>query len=594
VTGRWEVWAPRAAAVEIEVEGERHNLRRDPSGWFSSAIPALAAGTRYDLVLDGVVVRPDPRARRLPQGVHGAAEVWDPSTFLWSDAPWVGRALGDDSLVYELHVGTFTSEGTFAGAAARLGHLVDLGVTHIELMPVATFDGDRGWGYDGVAIDAVHEPYGGPNGLCAFIDAAHGQGLAVLLDVVHNHLGPSGNSWNSFGPFLTDRHRTPWGDAVNLDAPGSDDVRHILISSVSSWLRDFHLDGLRLDAVHELRDDRAFHYLQELAVAVAALSQSVGRPLTLIAESDRNDPRTVVQVDQHGFGMNAQWDDDVHHALHWLLTGESTGYYNDFGSCEAVADTLRNGFYHDGRWSSFRGRTHGAPVDWSSTSAWRFVVSTQTHDQVGNRATGSRLSQLVGADTIAAGAALLLTLPYTPMLFMGEEWGAATPWQFFTSFQDHDLAAAVTKGRRSEFAAHDWDVAEIPDPQDPSTFQRSTLDWAERNLPAHAALLDWYRTLVQVRRIRRSSTGADQVDAGVASRWEEDQTGRPVWFATTQQDLLTIVNFGAEEIRLPAFESSPGGDACYEIVADWQSRASQTASGDVVLGGGGAVVLRLV
>lgn len=557
------VWAPLAAAAEIRTDGRGVPLVSEgDSGWWSAEVPGLVHGARYDLEVDGGVVRPDPLARRLPDGVHGAAQVWDPASYDWDDTGWTGRDLADRALVYELHVGTFTPQGTLLAAAQRLGHLVDLGVTHVELMPLAAFDGERGWGYDGVAMATVHEAYGGPDALCDFVGAAHRHGLAVLLDLVQNHLGPSGNSWSALGPLVDDRYETPWGGAVNLDGPHSDQVREILLSTALAWLRDFHLDGLRLDAVHELHDERARHYLQELAAAVASLSAEVGRPLALVAESDRNDPRTVEPLSRNGFGMTAQWDDDVHHALHWLLTGEDHGYYADFASCAAVAHALERAFLHDGRWSSFRGRTHGAAVDWAHTDPWRFVVALQTHDQVGNRAEGERLAALVDVDRLAAGAALLLTLPYTPLLFMGEEWGASTPWPFFTSFRDPELGAAVTAGRRDEFSRHGWERSSVPDPQDPATQRGAVLRWAELGEPDHARLLDWYRTLVGLRAGRpvpSRSTGG----SGVRCRWSAGTDGRPTWFAVAAEGIRTVVNLGGGDLEL----RSRGMDAGWGEVA---------------------------
>ena len=489
-------WAPNAEAVEVQVEGSSRaaTAELEHPGWFLLDDPDLVHGVDYRLVLDGEAV-PDPLARWLPDGVHGGARVFDPDRFVWSDDGWAGASLDARSVVYELHVGTFTPDGTLDAAADRLAHVASIGVTHVELMPLAAFDGARGWGYDGVAVNAVHAAYGGPEALCRFVDRAHASGLAVLLDVVHNHIGPSGNYWERFGPFFTDRYGTPWGSAINLDGPGSDDVRHILMTSSLGWLRDFHLDGLRLDAVHELHDARARSYLEELSEAVAELAKEVGRPLPVIGESDRNDPRTVTPTATGGMGLTAQWDDDLHHALHWLLTGEDQGYYADFASAEAVTHAIEHAFWHDGRMSTFRGRVHGRPVDFTQTPPTRFIASLQNHDQVGNRAAGERLSQLVPVPRLFAGAALLMTLPYVPQLFMGEEWGASTPFQFFSSFSDPELAAAVTNGRRAEFAEHGWGD-DVPDPQDPATRDGSVLAWTEVDDGWHAELLQWYRTLV--------------------------------------------------------------------------------------------------
>ncbi|NQU36734.1 MAG: malto-oligosyltrehalose trehalohydrolase, partial [Actinobacteria bacterium] len=495
------MWAPLATEVRIAVvDGDEFELLAEPGrdGWFQGPVD-LPHGSDYWVRIDGTSF-PDPLARWLPNGVHEAARFWDHATTVWTDQAWRGRSLRDAGCIYELHVGTFTEHGTLDAALERLDWLVDLGVTHIELMPLAAFDGERGWGYDGVALNAVQHSYGGPDALCRFVDACHGRGLAVLLDVVHNHLGPSGNYWDAFGPLSTEKHRTPWGGAINLDDVGSDDVRAILIDTTLGWLRDFHLDGLRMDAVHELVDDRALTYLEELGEAVRLEAARLDRIIEVTAESDRNDARTVTSVDDGGLGLTAQWDDDIHHALHWLITGEEVGYYGDFATAQAVSYALERGFLHDGTWSSFRGRSHGRPVDFSLVGPWRFIISVQTHDQVGNRATGERLSHLVDLDTQAAAATILLTLPYTPMLFMGQEWGAETPWQFFTDFADPELGRLVTEGRRSEFDSHGWAAQDVPDPQSEGTFRRSVLQWSQAESHGGSQLADWYRTLLRLRR----------------------------------------------------------------------------------------------
>ncbi len=433
--------------------------------------------------------------------MHSASAAYDHSLFEWHDPRWRGRELRG-SVLYELHVGTFTDEGTFDAAIGRLEHLQELGVDFIELMPVAAFDGVNGWGYDGVDLWAVHEPYGGPDGLKRLVDAAHGRGLAVVLDVVYNHLGPSGNYLPEFGPYFTDVHITPWGQAVNLDGVGSDEVRAFLVENALSWLRDFHLDGLRLDAIHALADDRALTFVEELAAAVDVLADELGRPLVLVAENDRNDPGTVTRRALGGLGLTGAWNDDVHHALHVAITGERQGYYADFDDSDALAHVYSRGYLHDGTWSSFRGRTHGRPVPMTgprAVSPWQFVASLQTHDQVGNRAQGERLSGLVEPGLLAAGAALLLLGPFTPMLFMGEEWGASTPWQFFTSFDD-ELGRTISEGRRREFATHGWPRGDVPDPQDPATRAASVLRWDERRSGEHARLLAWYADLITIRR----------------------------------------------------------------------------------------------
>ncbi|MBR7678802.1 malto-oligosyltrehalose trehalohydrolase, partial [Streptomyces daliensis] len=446
-------------------------------GWWTASVPA-APGARYGFALDGGPALPDPRSRRQPEGPDGPSAVVDHDAYDWRHA-WRGRRL-PGSVLYELHVGTFTREGTFDAAVERLPHLAALGVTHIELLPVCPFPGRHGWGYEGVSLWAVHEPYGGPDGLKRLVDAAHGHGLGVVLDVVHNHLGPSGNHLPAFGPYFTEAHQTPWGAAINLDGPGSDEVRAYLTGSALAFLRDYRLDGLRLDAVHALADTRAEHFLAALSRAVDALAAHTGRPLFLIAESDLNDPRTTAPRTAHGHGVHAQWNDDFHHALHTALTGESQGYYADFARdpFAALHKTLTGAFFHDGTYSSFRGRSHGRSLDAAkgAVPAHRFLAYAQTHDQIGNRALGDRLSGTgpgpgsgsgsgSGSDSgpgrlspgrLACAAALVLLGPGTPMLFMGEEWGAGTPWQFFTDHTDPELAEAVRRGRRREFAAHGW------------------------------------------------------------------------------------------------------------------------------------------
>jgi maltooligosyltrehalose trehalohydrolase len=501
----FEVWAPFADRVDLLLPGATHPMSSGEDGRWHVAVEVEPA-TAYAFSLDGGDPRPDPRGVRLPDGPHGWSQLFDTGEHDWSDDGWEGVDL-DGAVIYELHVGTFTSEGTLDSAAERLGHLVDLGVTLVELMPLAPFPGRHGWGYDGVAPYAVHEVYGGPAALQRFVDAAHAHGLGVCLDVVYNHLGPDGNYLGEFGPYLTEHHQTPWGAALNLDMPGSEPVRRWVLDNVRQWLVDFRIDALRLDAVHELHDDRAVHLLEEMSREVDDLAVREGRRLWLIAESDRNDPRTVTPRGRGdavgGLGLHGQWADDVHHALHVALTGEVQGYYADFADPEALVKALRSPFFHDGTWSSFRGRRHGRPVDAGSVPGWRFVASLQTHDQVGNRATGDRLSATLPAGVLACGAALLLTSPWTPMLFMGEEWGASTPWQYFTDHTDPDLGEAVRQGRRSEFASHGWDREEVPDPQDPATFERSRLDWTEVEKPDHQRLLRWYRDLLRLRRERR-------------------------------------------------------------------------------------------
>src|SRR3954469_19477475 len=491
------VWAPRPERVEVLLDGALHPMSRGDDGWWRTTV--AHEGTDYAFVLDGGPPRPDPRSAWQPHGVHGASRRVDHSLFAWADQNWRGVPL-PGSVLYELHVGTFTEDGTFDAAIERLDHLAELGVSAIELLPCNAFAGRWGWGYDGVAWYAVHEPYGGPDGLKRFVDACHARGIGVVMDVVYNHLGPAGNYLPEFGPYLTEAHSTPWGSAVNVDMPGSDEVRRYIIDNALMWLREYHVDGLRLDAVHAFRDDRATHLLKELSVEVRALGARLRKPLWLVAESDLNDPRLVTPREGGGLGLDGQWADDVHHALHANLTSEDAGYYGDFLGLPALAKVLAAVFLHDGTWSSFRGRSHGRPVP-PTIPGHRFVVFLQDHDQVGNRATGDRISATLSDGLLMVGAALVLTSPYTPMLFMGEEWGARTPWQFFSDHEG-DLGEAVRRGRRAEFSSHGWDSDEVPDPQSPATFAASKLDWKETEGDREQRLLSWTRDLIALRRSR--------------------------------------------------------------------------------------------
>jgi malto-oligosyltrehalose trehalohydrolase len=546
----FSVWAPAAGAVEVEVAGRRHPMsrqasapHRDGSGWWSADVPDVAAGIDYGFRLDGGDPLPDPRSLRQPSGPQGLSRRYDHSAFGWTDRGWRGGPL-HGSVIYELHVGTFTAEGTLDAAIGRLDHLHDLGVHTVELMPVAAFPGRHGWGYDGINLWAVHEPYGGPDALKRFVDSCHARGLAVLLDVVYNHVG-IGNRLAEFGPYFATAHVTPWGHAVNLDQPGSDEVRAFLIGNALMWLRDYHLDGLRLDAVHALEDHRALPFLEELAAEVQALAAWLNRELVLVAESDANDPRLVTSREAGGYGLTAQWSDDFHHAVHAAVTGERQGYYCDFGSMAVLAKAYTRVFFHDGSWSAFRGRTHGRHVDVFRIPAHRFLGYLQNHDQVGNRAVGDRISATLPTDLLKVGVGLVLTGPYTPMLFMGEEWGADTPWQYFTDHPDPGLAKAVAEGRKAEFAEHGWRPDDVPDPQDEATFLRSKLDWAQPEGEPHLGVLAWYRELIALRRARPELTDPrlDRVTA------DYDEQAR--WLLVRRGPLRIVANLGAGTRRLP-------------------------------------------
>ncbi|HKC27258.1 MAG TPA: malto-oligosyltrehalose trehalohydrolase, partial [Jatrophihabitans sp.] len=480
------VWAPNASAVRVRANGTDTPMAAEADGWWSG--PELPPGTDYAFVLDDSdEALPDPASRWQPHGVHGPSRIYDQDAYAWHDRDWQGRDLSA-AVIYELHIGTFTPDGTFDSAIERLDHLVDLGVTHVELLPVNDFNGVWNWGYDGVLWYAVHEAYGGPDGLKRFVDAAHRSGLAVVLDVVYNHLGPSGNYLPRFGPYLKSGRNT-WGELVNVENP---QVRRFIIDNALMWLRDYHVDGLRLDAVHALQDESPTHILAAMSAETDELAEAVARPLSLIAESDLNDPIMITPREQGGYGLTAQWDDDVHHALHALLTGERQGYYCDFGSLAVLAKTFTRAFLHDGTYSTFRRKVWGAPIDPRRQHGRQFVVCLQNHDQVGNRAVGDRLPELITPELLRVGAVLLLTSPFTPMLWMGEEWAASTRWPFFTSHPEPELAAATGRGRLAEFAGHGWDTSQMIDPQDPRAYRSAILDWAEPGKDGHAEMLDLY------------------------------------------------------------------------------------------------------
>lgn len=557
--GQVSVWAPRANAVRLQVGDDSYVVPMDPGddGWWSIDNGALVPGADYGFLLDDSGLLPDPRSRWQPDGVHGPSRIY-PNDFAWSDSSWAGRDLVG-AVIYELHVGTFTPGATLDSAIERLDYLADLGITHVELLPLNAFNGVWNWGYDGVDWYAVHAPYGGPDALKRFVDAAHARGLAVVLDVVYNHLGPSGNYLPQFGPYLKSGRNT-WGDLVNLDGEDSAEVRRYILDNALMWLGEFHIDGLRLDAVHALVDDSPTHILKQLALEVADLEDQVGRPLSLIAESDLNDPKLIAPIDEGGFGLTGQWDDDVHHALHALLTGERRGYYSDFGSLECLAKVSTRAFFHDGTYSTFRGRDHGFPVDRERTSGWRFVTFLQDHDQVGNRAAGDRLDALMTPALLRVGAMLLLTSPYTPMLWMGEEWAASTPWPFFTSHPEPELAQAVSQGRLAEFSSHGWDPATMPDPQDPATYYSAVLRWAELSEPTHAPMLELYRQLITLRAATpdlsdpRLDTTDVQYDE--AARWVVVHRGNYRVVANLADTTQAVTLAGAHEVVLSTADGS--------------------------------------
>jgi maltooligosyltrehalose trehalohydrolase len=534
------LWAPDAQQVSVNVKGALHPMSGpDSRGWWRVSVEDAGPGTDYAFSLgDDEGIYPDPRSQWQPNGVHGMSRLYDQRAFEWHDSRWQAPPFGS-AIHYELHIGTFTPKGTFDSAIERLDYLVHLGVTHIEVMPVAAYAGDRGWGYDGVSLFAVTENYGGPDGLKRFVDACHVRGLAVVLDVVYNHFGPVGAYVGKFGPYLTDRHRTPWGDAVNFEGRGSDQVRRFFCDNALMWIRDFHIDGLRLDAVHEFVDRSAVHFMEQLAAEVEVLADTLGRRVVLIAESDLNDPKIVKPREAGGYGIDAQWSDDFHHSLFTLLHKEDgVGYYNDFGSFTKLVKSLTHVFVYDGDYSHYRGRKHGRPVD--GLSAHHFVGFIQNHDQVGNRATGDRLEQIIGTDLARIAAGIVLTVPTVPLLFQGEEYAASTSFLYFADHEDPDMAKAVSEGRKREFAAFGFAEQEIPNPEARETFERSKLNWDEVEQNHHKEMLEWYRALIH---LRRTSTWLNDGDRGHTRVRYDDQKR---WLVMDRGGVQVFVNLGNE------------------------------------------------
>jgi maltooligosyltrehalose trehalohydrolase len=545
---RFEVWAPLPKKISLRVNDVTLPMTGpDDHGWWCLDVDDARPGTDYSYLIDkddrGY---PDPRSQWQPNGVHGMSRVYDQSAFGWTDMKFQALPLAG-SVIYELHIGTFTEEGTLDGAIGRLDYLVELGITHLELMPVASFEGNHGWGYDGVALFAVHEPYGGPEAMKRFVNAAHEKGVAVLLDVVYNHFGPVGNYTGKFGPYLVESHRTPWGGTVNLENAGAHEVRRFFCDNALMWLRDFHVDGLRLDAVHAFVDGSAIHFLEQLAAEVETLSATLSRGLTLIAESDLNDPRVVIPREAGGLGMDAQWSDDFHHALFAVLTPKpEKGYYADFGELGKLAKALEQNFVYDGIYSRYRGRIHGRPA--RHLSQHRFLGYIQNHDQVGNRALGDRLREIAGFDRAKIAAAFVLTGPFIPMLFQGEEWAASSPFQYFAD-HDQEMARLVSEGRKGEFAAFGWAPESIPDPEAVETFVRSKLKWDEANEGEHAEMLDWYRELIRLRQEIPSLTDGRPGHTTVTYS-EKDR-----WLSMERGDITVSCNLGETEGAFPV----PGG-----------------------------------
>lgn len=566
------VWAPRAQSLDVHLLAPADRLismQRQARGYFHLRVGDIAPGAQYVYRFENGDERPDPASRFQPQGVHGPSEVIDPE-FDWQDQAWRGIALGD-YVFYELHVGTFTAEGTFDAVIPRLAELKDLGVTAIELMPVAQFPGSRNWGYDGAYPFAAQNSYGGPLALRRLVNACHRAGLAAVLDVVYNHLGPEGNYLSRFGPYFTDFYHTPWGEAINFDRRDSDEVRRYFLENALHWTGDFHFDALRLDAVHAIADTSAQPFLGELATAVHAKAAQLGRKIHLFPESDLNDARLVASDPVCGYGLDAAWNDDFHHAAHTLLTADRLGYYADFGSTAQLASAFSQGFVYSGQHSEYRGRRHGNSS--ASLPADRFIVFAQNHDQVGNRRLGERLSQLVSFEALKVAAGLVMFSPYLPLIFMGEEYGETAPFQYFVSHGDPALIEAVRKGRREEFTRFDWQ-GDIPDPQDESTFLRAHIAWDLRNTAPHKFLLALYKELLRLRSedavfSRRDKRNLEAVSleaprALLLRRWHEGQ------------ERVAVFNFEREpcSVRFPV-PKAKWGKLLDSADALWGGPASQ-------------------
>ncbi len=535
------MWAPFAKRVALQIEApekKSQSLNRDDDGYFRGLVENLAPGSRYFYVLDGEKKRPDPASRFQPLGVHGPSEVIS-ADFEWKDSAWTGLPL-EELVFYELHAGTFTPEGTFEAIIPRLRDLKELGVTIIEVMPVAQFPGKRNWGYDGVYPYAVQNCYGGPEGLKKLVNACHGKGMGVALDVVYNHLGPEGNYLRDFGPYFTERYKTPWGQALNFDGPQSDHVRRFFIENALYWVTEFHIDALRLDAVHAIVDTSAVPFIEELNARVHERAKDLNRAVQVIAESDLNDSRIVRRGELGGYGLDAQWNDDVHHAIHTLLTGEKFGYYEDFGTAEQLARAYSTGFIYSGQYSTYRQRRYGNSS--REIPARRFVVCAQNHDQVGNRAQGERLSMIVNYEKLKLAAGAVLLSPFVPLLFMGEEYGEESPFLYFVDHTDEELIAAVRRGRKEEFTRFHWE-ADVPDPQAEETFERSRLHWSLRDEGKHQMLLSFYAELLRLRRLVPALTNLSKAEL---KAWACSSTSLGLERWRGGDRVVAVFNFGEQ------------------------------------------------
>ncbi len=546
---KFGVWAPQAQKMSLKWR-DQILIMNGPSkrGWWTLEVNEAGCGDKYAFLLDDEETPiPDPRSLRQTDGVHGLSELYDHALFEWHDQLWRGSPK-TGSIIYELHIGTFSKEGTFDGAIQHLPYLADLGVTHVEVMPVAAWAGKQGWGYDSVSLFATHEPYGGPDGFKRFVDACHANGLSVILDVVYNHFGPVGNYTTKFGPYLNADRKTPWGSAVNLDGEGSDEVRRFFVDNALMWLRDYHCDGLRFDAVHAFLDLSSVHFMEQLSSEVERLGATLGKEFHLIAESDLNDPRIVRSREASGYGMDSQWSDDFHHALFALLYQPKVsegGYYSDFGTLADLHKALKHAYVYDGQYSTFRKRRHGRPAD--GLSAHHFVHFDQNHDQVGNRGWGERLEHLVGLDAAKVSIGLLLTAPYMPMLFMGEEWATSSPFLYFADHEDEEMRRLVAEGRKKEFAAFGFGE-DIPDPEDVKTYEMSKLNWEEQGDGKHAEMLAWVKSLIRLRRSRVCFNDGDMHHL-LVTRDDQRQT-----LVMVRDEARILINFGNESSSFTLLE----------------------------------------
>lgn len=544
---KFTVWAPFKKKVQVVLKDKEDvELKKNNHGYWVGDIKGVLPGSLYKYRLDGEQEFPDPASRSQPLGVHSWSQVIDSNNYSWGDKSWKGLPLSE-MIIYELHVGTFTPDGTFEAVIDKLDHLLELGINTIEILPISQFPGERNWGYDGVYPYAAQHSYGGVYGLKKMIDACHQKGIAVILDAVYNHMGPEGNYLREFGPYFTEKYHTPWGAAINFDDKHSDEVRNFFLENARMWLEEFHFDGLRLDAIHEIIDRGARHLLREMSQDVDKLQERSGRQYVLIAESDLNDVKVVNSYDKGGFGLEGQWVDDFHHALHTLLTGEEQGYYSDYGKMEDMAKAYRQAFIYDGAYSKFRKRTVGnSPMGLDPS---QFVICIQNHDQVGNRILGDRLSKIISFEKLKLAAGVILTAPFVPMLFMGEEFAEDNPFQYFVSHGDKELVKAVQEGRKREFKYFFESIADFPDPQGEETFQESKINWNFKEDSTKKIIFNFYKKLIQ---LRKEGTFDALRKNNINTKTDEEKKLLSV-FAEGDSSLFIVFNFNEKEqqISLP-------------------------------------------